>query len=123
MTEPNNKRLRIEDESDKENDVQMIEITDPEFPPPRPPLSAIGPRTLVGRHTKHVAPPTSIDYWNERFPGFPSFVHEAFAAKSRGPECYEEFLSQIEKPGIPTAVCKETPDGEIVEEPHVVNWF
>jgi hypothetical protein len=50
-------------------------------------------------------------------------VNEAFAAKTRGKEAYEEFLASIEAPGIRTEVQRELESGEIVTEPRVVNWF
>lgn len=120
------KRARTEEENNGGDDVEMMEVHADAIvaAPARPPLAPVGSsrRAFIGRHAKH-APPTSTQYWEERFPGFPSFVHEAFAAKSRGPQCYEEFLQDIEKPGIETRICKENEDGEIVEEPRIVNWF
>ena len=67
--------------------------------------------------------PNRLEYWQDKFPFFPDFVNEAFAAKTRGEECYGEFLRTVEKPGIATKVGKELENGEIVYEEKVVTWF
>lgn len=124
---PRNDEMDHEEEGAEESKMS-VEPWDPaaddEVPmPPPPPSTAIAPmRRSIGAHLRKSAP-TSLDYWNERFPGFPEWVNEAFAAKARGQEAYEEFANNIEKPAIHTTVQKEIEPGVVVDVPRVVNWF
>lgn len=72
----------------------------------------------------HRPMPGTEDYYAEKLPGFPPYVHEAFAAKNRGEEAYREFLDGVARPGILSEVEKEDEvTGEIVKRDVVVNWF
>jgi hypothetical protein len=68
--------------------------------------------------------PGSEEYYAEKLPGFPPYVHEAFAAKARGEEAFQEFLEGTARPGILSRVGEEdAATGEIATKDVVVNWF
>jgi hypothetical protein len=69
--------------------------------------------------------PGSVEFYEARYPGFPPYVHELFAAKARGPEAEAEFLENTARPFISTHILETDPvepDG-VVEKKVEVNWF
>lgn len=69
--------------------------------------------------------PGSVEYYCERYPGFPLYVNEAFSIKARGgDEALKEFYEEVGMPGIETRVdVEDEVTKEIVQKKVVVNWF
>lgn len=81
-------------------------------------------RTSRSAMIKSKIVPGSIEWYADKYPGFPPYVHEAFAMKMRGKEAYEEFLAEVQSPGIETSVGVVDPETEtVVTQPKIVNWF
>jgi len=130
MPQPN-KRLRTEEAHEGPEDEgveETKECWDPTedmvleaLPPVLPPHAVVRRRGPMNH--LHKPSPHTMEYWQQRFPGFPDFVNEAFAAKAHGEEVYQEFLQSTEKPCIETTLQEEVEPGIIRDVRRTVNWF